>query len=487
MARSLAGLCAAQALFLVAGLGVLWALRGWRTWADVFRLAGVAYLVGVALVAVEATLVLVAGAGIGTPFVVALSLGSAAVGAAVALLRRRPAPRGLGLERPRFEPSSLAALSGALITAVVLAAFFRTARLQGNVAYDAWAFWVPKAKAIYFFGGLDEQLFRTLPGPSYPLLVPALQAMDFHLMGSADTATLAVQYWFLLVGFVLAMWGLLRPLVPAVLIWPFLALVTLMPELDKRMLNAQADWPLDIFFAIAALCLACWLTTREPWLLGCYALLLAAVMATKREGQLLTACVVAAGLAATWRSARSAWLWIVGLAALAYAVNLPWRIWWTSRHLLPDTPDSGVGKLSATASRVAPAFRIVLELLFSYDLWLVATPIAVAAAVAVVFRREYGLATLYLMTSALAVVGFTWILWSIPSLPLDTSQLTPIPRAVGSVVLLSIVFAPLLLSRLRAGEPAGPMTSGRGEQIMAATWEESISGARASWRRWRLP
>jgi hypothetical protein len=448
MARSLAGLCAAQALFLVAGLGLVWALRGWRTWGELLRLGGLAYLLGLAAVGVEATLVLIAGGGVGVPIVLALALGTALAGAAFARWRRRPRPRALGIERPRAEPATLAAAAFALLAVIVLVDFFRAARLQGNVGFDAWSFWVPKAKAIYFFGGLDPQLFRTLPGPSYPLLVPALQAMDFHLMGSADQTTIAVQYWFLFVGFLLAVWGLLRPRVPEVVIWPILALATVLPELDKRLLNAQADWPLDIFFALAALCLGLWLVSREPWLLASSGILFAALMATKREGQLLTACLVGGALVTSWRSARRTWPWVVGVPALAFLVNVPWRIWWTSRHLLPDTPDSGVGTLSATASRIGPSIRIVLELLFSYGLWSVIVPIAVAAAVAVLFRRDYGLSGLFLVTSVLALAGFTWILWSIPSLPLDTSQRTPIPRAVGSLVLLSVAFAPLLLARL---------------------------------------
>jgi hypothetical protein len=306
---------------------------------------------------------------------------------------------------------------------------------------------VPKAKAIYFFGGLDPQLFRTLPGPSYPLLVPALQALDFRLMGAADATTIAVQYWFLLAGFVFAAAGLLRPRVPLALVWPFLGLATLMPELDKRMLNPQGDWPLDIFFALAALCLGVWVLDREPWLIGATVLLLTAAMATKREGQLLTACLVAGTLAATWRTWRRSWPPVVGAAIAGYLVNLPWYFWWTARGLPSENPDQGVGGLSATASRVGPAFRIVLELLFSWHLWLFAVPLGVAAAALALTLRDYALPSLYLVTIALAVVGFTWILWSIPSLPLDTSQRTPIPRAVGSIVLLSVVFAPLLLSR----------------------------------------
>jgi hypothetical protein len=42
-----------------------------------------------------------------------------------------------------------------------------------------------------------------------------------------------------------------------------------------------------------------------------------------------------------------------------------------------------------------------------------------------------------------------WILWSDPGLTLDThNSSTPIPRAVGSLVLLSAALAPLLIEPL---------------------------------------
>jgi hypothetical protein len=452
MDRSLAGLIAAQALFLVAGVGILVALRTWKSWADLIRALGLAYMLGISAVGVAATLVLVGGFGVGTPVVVALSLGICAAGLIAAALLRRERPRGLGFTRPHFGSLSLLGGTFALLTLVLLGALFRVARHQGLVAWDGWTFWVPKAKAIYFFGGLDEHLFRTLSNPSYPLLVPAVQAMDFHLMGSANATTLAVQYWFLLAGFVFAAWMLLRPLASSAVIWPFLALAVTMPELDKRILNAQADWPLDVLFAIAAICVARWLMTREPWLLGTYTVLMAGVMATKREGQLLALCLLLPLLAATWSSARFAWPRWIGLTALAYVLQIPWRIWWSSKGLTPDTPEVSFRRLPDHADRVLPAFRVVLALLFRYDLWLVSVPLAVAAALMLVARREYPLAVFYLGTSTLAVLGFVWILWSFLSFPLDESQQEPIPRAAGSLALLSIALAPLLVARVLASE-----------------------------------
>ena len=91
---------------------------------------------------------------------------------------------------------------------------FRAARLHSLQAYDAWAFWVPKAKAIYFFDGLDEQVFTTAPNATYPPLRPILDAAAFHAMGGADIVTFHVQFWFLVVGAVAAIAGCLHRHVP---------------------------------------------------------------------------------------------------------------------------------------------------------------------------------------------------------------------------------------------------------------------------------
>ena len=80
MARSLEGLLALNLLFLLAGTGLLWWIRGWRTWGDVLALSGLAYVLGLVAVAVAATLVLVAGGGLPTVVVVALVCGIAAAG-----------------------------------------------------------------------------------------------------------------------------------------------------------------------------------------------------------------------------------------------------------------------------------------------------------------------------------------------------------------------------------------------------------------------
>src|SRR5919106_6070470 len=59
--RAIAGLLAFNVFVLAVGAGVLWGLRGWRWWTELARLAGVAYLLGVASLVVVCTLELVVG------------------------------------------------------------------------------------------------------------------------------------------------------------------------------------------------------------------------------------------------------------------------------------------------------------------------------------------------------------------------------------------------------------------------------------------
>ena len=239
--RSLFGLALLNVFALGVGMGVLWGLRGWRSWWELARLAGFAYMLGVAALGVALALGLVVGIPFSLPTILltGLLLASAGLGAGVLLGRPRPV---LG---PAPHRVGLAGAAMAALVIVYLEALFRAARLSGLYAFDAWSFWVPKAKAIYFFDGLDEQFFSELPNATYPPFVPTLEATAFHFMGSADVVTLHVQFWFLLAGFVAAVAGLLATRVPPVLLWSFALLAIVSPRAIGRTLEPQADFTLD--------------------------------------------------------------------------------------------------------------------------------------------------------------------------------------------------------------------------------------------------
>ena len=208
-AHALAGLLALNALYLLGGLAI-WLVRGLETWLEVARLAGLA-----SSREPRRGLVLTLLAHRGRAFrAVDGRAGSGARDRGV--LDRRSTPRsraadasGIHVRRMHF----VAAVG--IAAAESLEAFFRVARLSGLYWWDAWSFWVPKAKAIYGLGKLDVEFFTTLPGSSYPPLVPVLDAAAFHAMGSADVVTLHVQYWLFGVGFVWALAGILAERVPA--------------------------------------------------------------------------------------------------------------------------------------------------------------------------------------------------------------------------------------------------------------------------------
>jgi hypothetical protein len=468
MARSLEGVLALNLLFLLGGSGLLWAIRGWRTWGDYVAHTGVAYMLGLSFVCVAATLVLVFGGALSSSTILVLNLSPAVGGASVGALRGRPLPGrgGWGWLPRRPRDIGPAVLAGASVA--ILVELFRVMRTQPLTSWDAWAFWLPKAKAIYYFGGLDSQMFREISGQSYPLLSPALDAMNFSFMGTADTTALGIQYWLLLVGFVLAAAALLRALAGSTLVWIFLASAVALPELDKRLPERLADWPLDIFFVLAMIALVRWLSTREPWLLWIYGSMLAAVLATKREGQILALAAVLGGFAgAGWRR-RALWWPVVGVAALAYAVNVPWRIWWSSRHLWSDTPPGGVVHATLQYGRILPSLRLVVEVLFRYDLWRLAFPVCALAAALALTTSARDVGRLYLGCTTVAIVGFAWATWSTGIPITQTPGLNPTPRADGSLALFSLLLAPMLVAGALSAAPWRPWLA-RQWQIRATT------------------
>ena len=449
--RALAGLAAFNLVLLVVGVAVLGTLRGWRSRYELLRTAGLAYMLGVALVGVVLSLELV----LGIPFSFASIVLTCVVLAVVSLALRAPLARWRPpLPAQRSRGIGLVAVAFGVLVVVYLEALFRAGRLAGLSAWDAWAFWVPKAKAIYFFGELDEQFFRELANPSYPPLVPALEAAAFHFMGSADAVTLHLQFWFLACGFVAAVASLLAPRVHPLMLWPCLLLVLVAPRVVGRNLDPQADFILDYFFALAALLVALWLVDREPWLLMATALLMAAAVMTKRDGQLLVACIVLAGAIATWRQWRFAWPRLGLVAVVAIAVLVPWRIWYSSRDLTGDLPSAGALALFDNLDRGWPAFESAITTVLDYDLWLVIVPLVGLGIVLAYLAGARTLPTYALSLYALVIAGLTWVLWSFTELELPFVQdegVNPIVRLSASLVVAAGALLPLLLDAAWSG------------------------------------
>ena len=453
--RAIAGLFALNGAFALLGMSLLWSLGALPRWADVLRLAGVGYLAGVAAFGTLWTQLLVIGVPFGGWGIVAtLAVGTAAA-CVLGLALGRSMPRGFGDDRGSSTTALLTTAAGVALTGLLLEALFRAVRLQSLQAYDAWAFWVPKAKAIFFFGGLDEQVFTTLPGPTYPPLVPVLDAAAFHAMGGVDTVTFHLQYWFLVVGAVAAIAGLLHRRTHPLLLWPTLLLLLVVPRFGAGLLTPQADVLVDVFFVVAALLLALWLLDGGTWRIALAGLLLAGATLTKREGLLFAAAALAVALLAAtiWR--RPGRRVLVGTGLCVVALAIPWRLWYRGNGIGGEAPSDG--GLGGSFDRVLDSLRLSFDVLFDTGRWSVAPLIALVALAAAAVWGDRRLALFVGVLIGIVFLGGTWVTYSFVDIPItDDEAVNPIVRYTGAVVMLAAAATPLLLEsvwRGREGEP----------------------------------
>jgi hypothetical protein len=438
--RAIAGLVVLNVLLAVLGCALLCALRPGTTRRELLRLAGVGYLLGVAALMVALTILIVLGIPVNL-------LSTVLVG--VALFAACAFSAGRRRSRSNAKPSTTAVVSiwsGALIAllAVVLEAVFRKGRLQGLIEFDGWDSWGPKTKALYHFGHLDPHFLAGLPGGSYPPGLPALLATGLHAIGSPDVVTLHLQYWFLGVGFLAALLGLLATRVTPLLLLPFVLVVFVLPDIRSRSVDMYGDLPLGFLVATAALLVALWLEERRPWQLPTASLLLAAAALTKREGVILAGCIVVAALAASSDRVRSDWLRLGGVFLSALAAAFLWQIWLWANGLPGNGPSGGLHFLT-DSRRGWDSLHVVAGNLFTFNLWLISLTIAIAAAALCLLVRAWRLGVYVGMVILVSILGCTVILWSDPNLQL--TDVNVVSRLVGTVALTVVALTPLALQR----------------------------------------
>jgi hypothetical protein len=253
-----------------------------------------------------------------------------------------------------------------------------------------------------------------------------------------------VQYWFLALGFVGALLGLLAGRVRPLLLAPFALLVFVLPDVRSRSVDVYGDLPLGYLVAIATLLLALWLIDREPWALPPAAVLLAGAVLTKREGILLAGCVILAGLVAGADRLRSVWKPLGGVLLVVVATYLPWAIWLRAEGLPGNGPQGGAHFVT-DLHRAWDALDVIVRNLFEYNLWLLAAT-GVLVAVALCLFAEMWRAAAYgaALMSALTLMSAA-IVWSDASIELGDVNL--ISRLSGTVVLCAVALTPFLLEQ----------------------------------------
>jgi len=441
--QAVGAVAALNALYLAVGASLLWVVRSAGTWIDVVRLLGLAYVVGLVLTGLAWSFLLIAG----VPFSLAVVLGVPILVTAGLLAlgraRRRSLPTGARVDGG----SSLVVTAvGVAAAGVLLEALLRSARLSGLYWFDGWSFWIPKAKAIYFFGGLDEQFFTELPGASYPILVPALDAAVFHVVGSADVLALHFQYWLFALGFVWALAGLLSERVPAWILWPCVLLLLVAPRIGRRFQVTEADLFLDYLFVLAAVLVAFWIVDGGRWRLLVAALLLCAIVNTKREGLLLATVLLAAALIATSRRWRARWPAIGIVALVAVAAAVPWRLWYVSRDVEGESGSQGLIRGDGR-DLLWPSVRRSLDVLWDPGYWNLIVPVFIGALAVAALARVGRLAVFSGALVAFVVAGGVWATWNFSQTGAGfVLGGNFVIRFMGAAALLCAATAPLLLS-----------------------------------------
>ena len=434
------GLLAANVLFLAVGAGLLPLLRIARTRAELVGRLGLAYPVGTAATGIVAAhLALVE---------VPLGLAELVVLAGVALLlglRRVRGAETAAARSPRDETwSTLVGGAALLVAGVLVAHAWRTYEVRPPLEWDGWAIWGTRARALYEFGGATGPAFTTdayLP-LQHPLLLPALEAIDFRAMGAFDPTLVHVQLALLALGFLLAFVTLLRGLVPDFVIGLVaLALLSAEPVL-KQLSTNMADVPLALFVALGLVGVGRWLATDESWALSTGAVFLAAAALTKNEGAFFAlAAFVAAAPVALGRLRR------LGAAALGVGLAfLPWRL----NVELRDFPlveyefrnALSPAYLSDHADRVRPAAAGLAEQIFSLD-WGVIPLLFAAALVAAVLARRHALAAFAALWAILAFSGLLLVYW-ISTIPIELAMVWSGDRTIVTLVVGAAALSALL-------------------------------------------
>jgi hypothetical protein len=402
-----------------------------------------AYPVGLAVLGVALTLEVI----VGVPFGITSILVTAAALAAAAFAVARRHGRPLAAAHPATWAIAIPAAVTLAALVVVVEAAFRAARLQGLFGWDAGSFWVPKAEVLYVVGDLDEALFTALPGPTYPPLVPVLQATALSISGSADPVVLHLVYWTILAGFAGGIATLVARYAGATLAVGTVLVVVTAGEVRGNAMTPQGDFLMDVFFAFAALLTLLWIRGGDTAYVRFALPFVAAAALTKREALLFAACLGAAALVATGRRWRTTWAWSLAIPATAVVAWLPWSVWFARRDIGGNAPEAGPIDLFDHLDRIGPALGLVARTAVDAEHWSVLFVVVVLCVVAGLASGERESAVFLGSFVLLCALGFVWIEWSVTSLPLtQTASLNPIVRTVGVALVPATCCAPVVAS-----------------------------------------
>jgi len=462
-----------QALLGATGYGLLVGVGIARARLGDWKLAGLAVLVGWALIGVIGSLALMLGVRLDVNSLIVLAAVTAAACAACKFVTE-PLPISPPA-RPLFWLRIIGWAGGAIIVLAASAALASAFTGGADIEWDVWGMWAPKAEVVYYFHGLDGAVpapYATYAHPEYPPLWPLTGAEVFAFSGGFHPALLPLQQALLGVAFLASAAALITRRVPGWICFPALAMIAVAPGFWARLQTFLPDQTVAYAIAVAALCGVLWLDERRGAWLALTWLSLAAAALTKLEGVTLALVLATALLAAaTLQHGRRG---LSGLyLLLAPAAIIPWRVWLAHHELPGSSPDYDWGRLLHPLSlanrieRLQIAAQHMIEFLFRFDQWLLVLPLA-ALALALSLRR---LAVPILVVGAWGVasfIGLAGVYW-IGRLEIDYYVRTSADRVASTLPIVLGTITPLLLGLALSnaatkagtdvGEARGPATA----------------------------
>jgi hypothetical protein len=431
----------ANALMLVFGAGLLPLLRLAHTRRELLARLPLAYAVGLAATGILAADLAVVDVPVGWVLLAVFAVVAAALG-----LRRLPGGRPLlrQLAGRRLDLPAYAVLG---VTAAFVVPAAKLLAVNPLNAIDGWVIWGLRARALYDFGHPVAPIFTD---PAYqalqhPLLLPALEALDFRVMGGFDGTVVHLQLLGFAIAFVGGAWGLLRTRVPPLLLAAVLLAAVTAPTFFNQLPSNYADVPVAVFVALGVAALG---TGQLP----AAALFLGAAALTKNEGEMfaLTAFVAAALVA------RRAQLRPLALAALAViAVDLPWRIWILVHHVkIAEYSISDVfhpSYLYDHRGRLAPSAHELWHQLWRLESFSFVVPLVLVGFAGALVLRRFRIAAFGAAWLLLSFGGLLAIYW-ISTNPLESHLTDSADRTVDSLVFGGALLVPLLLAFEREPE-----------------------------------
>lgn len=437
MVREILGLLLLNSLLCASGAGLL-LLVGWSTLSELRRWVGLSYLVGVAWTGIAGGLLLVAGFSFDSVEIAAVAVLPLATFVFVSRLREKRAR-----PAPEVDGSRWIAAPAILIAGLIVL----KSAVQPLSAWDAWSFWIPKAKSLIYFDGLSSAFLQSgVANADYPPLLPILESAAFRFMGQFDTTLIHVQFAFLFVAFVSAVAEMSNRLPQPYKLGTVLVLIAASPAMYMQVSDAYADAPLAIFVSVAALLLWRGIRENKGAALPLAALFLAAAMATKVEGMIFAAAI-AVTLLWVSRHDSGAWRRILGVVAAAAAVSvIPWRLWLLANDIhgtyhfranyLLEQPDRFVHALTSLGGNLVTPAR-----------WLL-LPVVVLAGIAIGLAGERRPeASFVLGTLVISILALDVTYWG-TSYPFDWHLRTSADRVTTTPFLLAATFTPALITSI---------------------------------------